>query len=547
MYFFIIILIFIFIFICRIYLYYIDTIIILEWIIIIVNSLNLEFIILIDWVSLLFVRLIILISSIIILYRYVYIFDEININRFVMLVNLFILSIILIVLRPNIISILFGWDGLGLVSYCLVIFYQNYSSFNSGMVTVLCNRIGDVGLLISIGLLVFNGRWNLIFRYRGRKLIIILLIIAAITKRAQIPFSMWLPIAIAAPTPVSALVHSSTLVTAGVYLIIRFRKFLLSRNINIILYFLSVLTIFIAGAIANVEFDLKKIIALSTLRQLGLIIITLRVGLSIISFYHLLIHAIFKSILFICAGVIIHSIINTQDIRLFGNLKEVIPYTMMCFFIANMALCGFPFISGFYSKDLIIEMIYSSNINLFMLVLTLLSLVFTVSYSLRLYYYTFFINIKFYRYNNFRENNMINVSIIVLVILRIIVGSAIRWIFFFDVYLVYLGLQIKLLTIGICLLGVVIGVICVRLNIVKLYYFRYFVGSIWFLNYSYINLYKIVNFLGVEAFIFDKTWLEFSVKNIIFRLIKWIKRDIYKIYIFVIFFIYLILFFITLF
>jgi len=111
----------------------------------------------------------------IILYRYVYIFDETNINRFVMLVNLFILSIILIVLRPNIISILFGWDGLGLVSYCLVIFYQNYSSFNSGMVTVLCNRIGDVGLLISIGLFVFSGRWNLIFRQGCRKLIIILL------------------------------------------------------------------------------------------------------------------------------------------------------------------------------------------------------------------------------------------------------------------------------------------------------------------------------------------------------------------------------------
>jgi len=191
------IVVFIVVFIYRMYLYYIDIIIIFEWTIIVINSLNMEFIILIDWISLLFIRLIILISSIIILYRYIYM-CEVNISRFVILVNLFILSIILIVLSPNIVSILFGWDGLGLVSYCLVIFYQNYSSFNSGIVTVLCNRIGDVRLLISIGLLVFNGRWNLIFRYNEcRRIIIILLIIAAITKSAQILFSMWLPIAIA--------------------------------------------------------------------------------------------------------------------------------------------------------------------------------------------------------------------------------------------------------------------------------------------------------------------------------------------------------------
>jgi len=506
---------------------------------IIVNSINIEFIILIDWISLLFISLIILISSIIILYRYMYIFGEINIHRFVILVILFILSIILIVLRPHIIRILFGWDGLGLVSYCLVIFYQNYRSFNSGMVTVLCNRIGDVGLLISIGLLVFSGRWNLIFRYESRELVVILLVIAAITKSAQIPFSIWLPIAIAAPTPVSALVHSSTLVTAGVYLIIRYRKFLLSRNVNIVLYFLSVVTILIAGGIANVEFDLKKIIALSTLRQLGLIIITLRMGLRIISFYHLLTHAIFKSILFICAGVVIHSIINNQDIRLFGNLKEFIPYTIICFFIANIALCGVPFIAGFYSKDLIIERIYIININLFILVLILVSLILTVSYSFRLYYYIFFRNIKFYRYNNLIEDKVIGISIIILVILRIIIGSIIRWIFFFDLYLVYLRFEIKILTIRFSLLGIGLGIFCIRLNLIKIYYFRYFMGLIWFLNYSYLNLYKVFNIVGVEVYVIDKTWLEFSVKNIIFRVVKWIKIYSFKIYMFVIFFIYL--------
>jgi len=546
-YFYIIMLRFLVILFFRIYLFYMDMAIMLEWGIVFINALSMEVIILIDWISILFIRLIIVISSMIIVYRYVYIFREKNINRFVILVILFILSIVLIVLRPHVIGILFGWDGLGLVSYCLVIFYQNYSSFNSGIVTVLCNRIGDIGLLISIGLLVIDGGWNIIFNRRERTIIVILLMIAAITKRAQIPFSIWLPMAMAAPTPVSALVHSSTLVTAGVYLIIRFNKFLLFGGINMVLFFLSVITIFIAGAIACVEFDLKKIIALSTLRQLGLIIITLRVGLGIMSFYHLLTHAIFKSILFICAGVIIHSMINNQDIRLFGNLKEVIPYTIMCFLIANISLCGFPFIAGFYSKDIIIELIYNNRINLFILIIILISLILTVSYSLRLYYYIFFRNMKFYRYNNLKENRIMNVSIIILVILRISLGSMIRWIFFFDEYLIYLRLGVKILTINFCLFGLIIGLVSIMINLIKLYYFRYFIGSMWFLNYFYLNLYKMINFLGGEVYIIDKTWLEFSVKNMVLRLIKLINGYIFKIYIFLIIFIYVLLVIILLF
>lgn len=249
------------------------------------------------------------------------------------------------------------------------------------------------------------------------------MVIAAITKRAQIPFSTWLPMAMAAPTPVSALVHSSTLVTAGVYLIIRFNSLLMASDLNKILFFLSVFTIFIAGLIANLEVDLKKIVALSTLRQLGLIIIILSFGLRTVAFYHLLVHAIFKSILFICAGAIIHSIINNQDIRLFGNLKEVIPFIIISFFIASLALCGFPFIAGFYSKDLIIELIYRTQLNFYILIFIIISLIYTVSYSIRLFYYIFFRNLKFYRYRNLSENNLINISIMILIFLRIIIGA----------------------------------------------------------------------------------------------------------------------------
>lgn len=229
--------------------------------------------------------------------------------------------------------------------------------------------------------------------------------------------------AMAAPTPVSALVHSSTLVTAGVYIIIRFNKLLILNELNNILFFLAVATIFISGLMANFEVDLKKIIALSTLSQLGLIIIVLSLGLEIIAFYHLLVHAIFKSILFMCAGVIIHLIINNQDIRLFGNLKEMTPFVIICFFIANLALCGFPFIAGFYSKDFIIELVYRIKLNIYLIVFILVSLILTVSYSFRLFYYTFFSNLKFYRYLNLNEEIITNISMIILILLRVIIGS----------------------------------------------------------------------------------------------------------------------------
>jgi len=183
-------------------------------------------------------------------------------------------------------------------------------------------------------------------------LILILVILASLTKRAQIPFSAWLPAAIAAPTPISALVHSSTLVTAGVYLIIRFNEMLGMRRV---LYYISVGTIFMSGLGANFETDLKKIIALSTLRQLGVIIIALSLGLVELAYFHLLMHALFKSLLFLCAGVYIHGYGDKQDIRTLGGVMESSPLTSFYFIGCSLALCGFPFISGFYSKDLILE------------------------------------------------------------------------------------------------------------------------------------------------------------------------------------------------
>jgi len=156
----------------------------------------------------------------------------------------------------------------------------------------------------------------------------------------------------AAPTPISALVHSSTLVTAGVYIIIRFNELL---GVNVRLYYLSSITIFMSGLGANFEIDLRKIIALSTLRQLGVIIMALSLGFTELAYFHLLIHALFKSLLFLCAGVFIHGLGDKQDVRSLVGILEVSPLTLFYFIRCLLALCGFPFLSGFYSKDLILE------------------------------------------------------------------------------------------------------------------------------------------------------------------------------------------------
>lgn len=215
-----------------------------------------------------------------------------------------------------------------------------------------------------------------------------LVIVAALTKSAQIPFSAWLPAAIAAPTPVSALVHSSTLVTAGVYLLIRF-SFLLGELGSRVLMFISIITIFISGVVAIFECDLKKIIALSTLRQLGIIIFAISLGLYQVAFFHLLSHALFKALLFLCAGILIHGVGRTQDVRYFGGLVKNFPLVSVCINLANFSLCGIPFISGFYSKDLIVELACQDSWGMGILFLMFVCLGLTVLYSVRLSFLAF--------------------------------------------------------------------------------------------------------------------------------------------------------------
>lgn len=214
---------------------------------------------------------------------------------------------------------------------------------------------------------------------------ILALIFGGITKRAQIPFCAWLPAAIAAPTPVSSLVHSSTLVTAGVYLLIRSYPVIKgSLFLMTSLKFLSLFTLVLARSVAINCFDIKKIIALSTLSQLRVIIFSLSHGLVSISFFHLVMHALFKALLFLTAGAVIHSLKGCQDIRRIGGCWRILPSRIVCMFIANCSLSGLPFIRGFYSKDIILDLIFNRRVNFWCFIIIIPGLILTRFYSMRI-------------------------------------------------------------------------------------------------------------------------------------------------------------------
>merc|ERR1711981_1189104 len=318
-----------------------------------------NFIILFDFYRLIFLISVLLISISVFTFSTSYINFDKYYTRFHFLLLSFVASIVLLIISPNLISILLGWDGLGISSYLLVIYYRRRKSYNAGIITVISNRVGDALIIICFRRLIYLNSLNIfISSYTADPTlypVFSLLIIAGCTKRAQIPFRAWLPAAMAAPTPVSALVHSSTLVTAGVYVLFRFDSLLYYLSLGRVILILGALTIFIASIRAFFEIDIKKIVALSTLRQLGVIITALGAGFRTLGFFHLLAHAFFKALLFISTGNLIHRADGYQDLRVMGGVSEVLSFSKRVIIGCSMRLCGLPFMSAFYSKEIIIE------------------------------------------------------------------------------------------------------------------------------------------------------------------------------------------------
>ena len=496
---------------------------ILEWEVISLFSNKIIIIFIFDYISLFFLRVVSLISGRVIIYRTSYISSEVFFRRFIIIVLLFVISIYLLILSPNIISLLLGWDGLGVTSYLLVIFYQRKKSYNAGIITAITNRLGDVGILICIGLFFLLGDWTYLYisnrSFYLKSYLIFILILSASTKRAQIPFSAWLPAAIAAPTPVSALVHSSTLVTAGVYLIIRLNFIFCGSNSTNLLLFIGIITILLAGAAAIFEIDIKKVIALSTLSQLGVIMIILGGIEPVLSFFHLLRHAYFKAILFICAGIIIHNIKDYQDIRKIRIILNVIPITFRVIIVANLSLCGLPFLRGFYSKDIILEIMIISSIRLVMFTIIIIATFFTVAYSCRISFllatsYT----AKDSIYISDDNDYLILIGILFLFPFSIIGGINIIWLIFSFPPTIFLPIWIKIFVIFLIFSAILIGLIRLRINKIKNHPLKFFIGLIWFFPQTFrILSNNIILFSGKSKLkLSESSWTELFIYGVFY-------------------------------
>lgn len=433
-----------------------NTTILLEWTLFSISSTPVLFTIILDPIGLIFSCTVIIISANVLKFSTVYIKEDKFIDRFTVLVLLFVLSINILIFLPHLIILLLGWDGLGIVSFILVIYYQNPKSLAAGIVTALTNRIGDVILLLAIAWTLNQGHWNILHMWvlDENMYQILAIALAAITKRAQMPFSSWLPAAIAAPTPVSALVHSSTLVTAGVFLLIRFFDFMsTSWWFSPLLLLVAVSTTLIAGLRATTECDMKKIIALSTLRQLGIMMAAIGLNIVHLAYFHIITHALFKALLFVCAGRFIHSHIHRQDLRWMGNLSAQIPTATSCLILANIALCGFPFISGFYSKDIIVEasIFYQHNILIVMLIILAVGL--TSFYSIRFSLCVVWGSNNCNPFIFLEESESLTSPMITLASISIISGALIMWVAPIKQEIISIPLHQKLMPLLLVRLG----------------------------------------------------------------------------------------------
>nr|ALR69309.1 NADH dehydrogenase subunit 5 [Bemisia tabaci] len=420
-----------------------STAIMVEWKMMSLKSSDMSVFFLMDEKSYVFILTVMVVTTSILIYSKFYI--EKKKMMFTKILIMFMTSMVMLIMSPNMVSLVMGWESLGMTSFVLIMYYQNKKSMMSSMYTIMMNRIGDITLLVSMMILMDSASWMFLSsEFMNSEITWIMLITTSMfSKSAQIPFSSWLTEAMAAPTPVSALVHSSTLVTAGVYLMMRFKSAMTSFQMDQIIFTAAMMTLTMASMNSLMEMDMKKLVALSTLGQISIMFISMSANLYSLAFFHMIMHATFKALIFLCTSTLI-SISNTQDLRKMSSTSKNLMVTNISFNVASMILCALPFVSSFYSKEIIMEMIMIKPLNkiLTMSFITLMSV--TTIYSLKM---MMIVNLNKMSLTMKMKSELYTqvMSKVILLIPSIILGNKLAWLMELNKDVIYLSVSEKLI------------------------------------------------------------------------------------------------------